>query len=58
MEQKVIITNSESTIQQELSNGWRVKSVTAGHVSSHSGGGNTYSSSGKEHGKFLIVLEK
>lgn len=56
MEQKVIITNSESTINDEIAKGWKIKSVTAGHVASHAGG-NTYSS-GKEHGKFLIVLEK
>lgn len=54
IEQKVIITNSEYIIQEELSNGWKVKNVTAGHITSYSGS----VTSGREYGKFLIVLEK
>lgn len=58
MEQKVIIIDSGDTheINDHLQKGWKVISVTAGHVSSHAGG-NTYSS-GKEYGKFCFVLER
>lgn len=56
MEQKVIITKDDSRINELVQQGWSIKSVTAGYVSSHAGG-NTYSS-GAEHGKFCFVLER
>lgn len=51
-QQKVVITNSESLVNQFLGDGWKVKSTTAMHVSS---GGNQCS--GKE-GNICFVLEK
>lgn len=50
MEQKVIITNSQSDIQNLIDKGWRVISVTAQHVST----GSSY----HLEGKFCFILEK
>lgn len=52
MEQKVIITKSDSDINFMLDKGWRIVSVTAQHVSSSGGG---YSSL---EGKFCFVIER
>jgi hypothetical protein len=52
MEQKVIITDAQYTIQEYLDKGWRIVSVTAQHVSI--GGGNSLIN----NGKFCFVLEK
>jgi hypothetical protein len=51
-EQKVIITNSEYDINNELKNGWR---IVFQPISQHVATANAYA--GKE-GKFLIVLER
>jgi hypothetical protein len=50
MEQKFIITDSQSDIQNWLDKGWRILSVTAQHVST--------GSSQWMSGKFAIVLER
>lgn len=50
MENKVIITDNEHTINNLLKEGWVVKFVSAQHVSS----GGTF----KEIGKFCFVLER
>jgi hypothetical protein len=50
MEQKFIITDSQSDIQNWLDKGWRILSVTAQHVST--------GSSQLMSGKFAIVLER
>jgi hypothetical protein len=50
MEQKFIITDSQSDIQNWLDKGWRIISVTAQHVST--------GSSQRMSGKFAIVLER
>ena len=51
-EQKVIITESETIINNYLKDGWR---IVFQPISQHVATGNPYS--GKE-GKFLIVLER
>jgi hypothetical protein len=38
MEQKVIMTKSQSDINEWLERGWRVKSVTAQHVGTNTSG--------------------
>jgi len=50
MEQIVIITSSQSTINEHLRSGWRVKSVTAQHV--------VTGSTSQMRGDFCFVLEK
>ena len=49
-DQLVVITNNESQINDLISNGWRVQSVTAQPVST----GSTY----HLYGKFCFVLTK
>jgi|688.fasta_scaffold1963499_3 hypothetical protein len=49
-EQKIIITKTESEVNREIENGWRIKSVTAQQVAT-GGGSHLY-------GSFLIVLYK
>jgi hypothetical protein len=53
MEQKVVITKNEKTINDLLNNGWQVVSVTAQFVSVST----TYSSF-KEQGDFCFVLKR
>lgn len=50
MEQKVVITDSELTINDYLNQGWKVKYVTSQYVST---GGN-----GHLRGNFCFVLER
>ncbi len=50
MEQKFIIVDNQSDIQNWLDKGWRILSVTAQHVST--------GSSQWLSGKFAIVLER
>jgi hypothetical protein len=49
-EQKVIITESQYEIENLIKEGWRVISVTAGHIAT----GSSFTS----HGKFCFVLER
>jgi hypothetical protein len=56
MEQKVIITESEKTINDWLEKGWSIVSVTAQHVAGYAGG-NTYSANSVT-GKFCFVIQK
>ena len=49
-EQKVIITKTDTEINREIENGWRIKSVTAQQVATGSGS--------HLYGYFLIVLYK
>jgi hypothetical protein len=53
MKQKVIITDNETTINEWLSDGWKIVSVTAGEITG--GGSGTY---GFRQGGFCFVLEK
>jgi hypothetical protein len=53
MESKVLITDSQYSIQDLLDKGWIIKSITAQHVAS---GGQNYSSS--IIGKFLVIFER
>lgn len=53
MTQIVIISKEESVINQYLSDGWVIVSVTAQVVASHQ-----YGSIDSTRGSFLIVLEK
>jgi hypothetical protein len=50
MEQKVIITDNTYDVNSELSNGWKVVSVTAQFVAT--------GSSFETRGKFCFVLER
>jgi hypothetical protein len=52
MEQKVIITDSQSDINNELNKGWKIVSVTPQHVAN---GTNSFY---EVRGKFCFVLEK
>jgi hypothetical protein len=56
MEQKVVITESEKTINDWLEKGWSIVSVTAQHVAGYAGG-NTYSSNNIT-GKLCFVIER
>jgi hypothetical protein len=56
MEQKVVITDSDKTINDWLEKGWSIVSVTAQHVAGYAGG-NTYNSS-SIIGKFCYVIER
>lgn len=53
MKQKVIITKSQSEINDWLSNGWRVISVTPQQITGPAPDGY-----GFETGKFCFVIEK
>jgi hypothetical protein len=50
MEQKVIITDKQSEINSWIEKGWKVVSVTAGHVST----GTSFTA----HGMFCFILER
>ena len=50
MKQKVVITDSELTINNWLDKGWKVVSITAQYIST--GSSYTY------YGKFCFVIEK
>jgi hypothetical protein len=56
MEQKVVITDSEKTINDWLEKGWSIVSVTAQYVAGYAGV-NTYSSNNIT-GKFCYVIER
>jgi hypothetical protein len=56
MEQKVLITDSQYDINDYLTKGWSIVSVTAQHVAAYAGG-NTYSSN-TISGKFCFVIER
>jgi hypothetical protein len=56
MEQKVVITESEKTINDWLEKGWTIVSVTAQHVAGFAGG-NTYSSN-TITGKLCFVIQR
>ena len=51
MEQKIVITNNPIEVNELLCREWRIKSVTAQHVSSSK-------SYGKLKGDFCFVLER
>ena len=53
MEQKVIITDTDSRINEWLGNGWEIISVTAQHVAP----GVNYSHQ-KVEGKFCFLLQR
>jgi hypothetical protein len=53
MAQKVVITDSEDTINEWLNDGWKIVSVTAREITG--GGQGTY---GFRQGEFCFVLEK
>ena len=52
MEQKVVITGSDSEINRYIVDGWLITSVTAQHVSVT---GDSYAT---KEGKFCFVLER
>lgn len=56
MEQKIVITDSDSTINEWINRGWTVVSVTAGYAST-SAGGQLYNTS-SIHGKFCFLIQK
>lgn len=56
MREKVIITDSQKDINDFLDNGWRVKFVVSGHVST-SNGGQVYLTT-EMYGKFCFILER
>jgi hypothetical protein len=53
MAQKVVITDSEKTINDWLSKGWKIVSITAREITG--GGSGTY---GFRQGDFCFVIEK
>jgi len=52
MEQKVVITNNDKIINDWIDRGWKVISVTSGHIAT------TGAYSASYHSNFCFVLER